>query len=123
MPSRQTQPIVSSILANTAGGEIDLTIDVINGNNTNGATVTASANDLIQSSDLLDSASASQFTGTPIASDPMLGDLANNGSSTTTMRLLLGSPAIGMDANPNSLTTDQRGGVYARTAGSAIDIG
>jgi len=60
--------------------------------------------------------------GTPAAPiDPLLGPLANNGSTTQTHALLAGSPALDTGANPLSLTTDQRGAL--RTAGSGTDIG
>jgi CSLREA domain-containing protein len=51
----------------------------------------------------------------------MLGSLAYYGGPTATHILLIGSPAIDAGSNPNSLTTDQRG--FARTSGSATDIG
>jgi hypothetical protein len=60
-------------------------------------------------------------SGSLNSTDPRLGPLANNGGSTETMLLLLGSPAIdGGDTNffPPS---DQRG--FARPNGSAPDIG
>ncbi len=60
--------------------------------------------------------------GNIIGHDPLLGPLANNGGSTQTMALLVGSPAI--DAGDNAsclLPTDQRGG--ARPIGVSCDIG
>jgi hypothetical protein len=54
--------------------------------------------------------------------NPRLGPLQNNGGSTLTLALLLGSPAI--DAGDNTLSpgpTDQRG--QPRIAGREIDIG
>jgi len=53
--------------------------------------------------------------------DPKVAPVANNGGSTLTMALLLGSPAI--DAGNTSLApmTDQRG--FPRPAGLAADIG
>ena len=60
--------------------------------------------------------------------DPQLGPLQNNGGSTETMALLLGSPAIDHgdpDFDPNTftppMTTDQRGG--PRMINGQIDIG
>ena len=55
--------------------------------------------------------------------DPMLGPLADNGGSTATHALLVGSPAINAGSNPLSLLTDQRGGNFGRVVGSAADIG
>lgn len=52
-------------------------------------------------------------------SDPLLGPLQNNGGSTFTHALLLGSPAL--DAGDTSLLLDQRGGT--RPQGSSDDIG
>ncbi len=58
---------------------------------------------------------------TPV--NPQLTALANNGGTTQTHALIAGSPAIDAGTNPNSLTTDQRGTGFARTLGSATDIG
>jgi hypothetical protein len=52
-----------------------------------------------------------------------LGPLANNGGSTQTCALLVGSPAIDMGSNPASLSYDQRGPGYPRVLGSRADIG
>jgi CSLREA domain-containing protein len=54
--------------------------------------------------------------------NPMLGSLANNGGSTQTHELLVGSPAInGGDCSMGTVLVDQRG--IARPQGSACDIG
>jgi Ca2+-binding RTX toxin-like protein len=65
-----------------------------------------------------------------IGGDPLLSPLGDNGGPTQTMALLPGSPAIdagnsslAVDAQGNPLTTDQRGAVFARTFGAAVDIG
>lgn len=58
-----------------------------------------------------------------ISGDPLLGPLADNGGLTLTHALLTGSPARGTGSNPLSLTTDQRGGSFARTVGGSSDIG
>jgi predicted outer membrane repeat protein len=64
------------------------------------------------------------FIGTPAAPiDPLLGPLADNGGPTQTMALRPGSPAIDRGANPDNLTTDQRGPPYTRTAGIQTDMG
>ncbi len=56
-----------------------------------------------------------------ITADPMLGSLADNGGSTKTMALLLGSPAIDAGSATNCPSTDQRG--VARPHGSGCDLG
>ena len=61
----------------------------------------------------------------------LLGPLYYNGGPTQTMVLMPGSPALGagsvaLAVDPstgNPLTTDQRGSIYARVAGGAVDIG
>ncbi|MGD1704379.1 DUF4347 domain-containing protein [Dapis sp. BLCC M229] len=53
--------------------------------------------------------------------DPLLGDLADNGGPTLTHLPLSNSPAIDAGSNPNSLTTDQRG--EQRLVGEGVDIG
>jgi parallel beta-helix repeat protein len=59
----------------------------------------------------------------PPGQDPMLGQLADNGGPTRTIGLLPGSPLIDAGANPNNLTTDERGAGFPRGNGSAADIG
>ncbi|MET0230899.1 MAG: right-handed parallel beta-helix repeat-containing protein [Rhodanobacteraceae bacterium] len=61
--------------------------------------------------------------GDTIASDPMLGVLADNGGLTQTISLLAGSPAIDAGDNWTALEYDQRGPGHARIAGAACDIG
>ncbi len=53
--------------------------------------------------------------------NPLLGDLADNGGSTLTHLPLPNSPAIDAGSNPNAFTTDQRG--QPRLFGEAVDIG
>jgi hypothetical protein len=56
--------------------------------------------------------------------DPKLAPfLENNGGPTQTLALQSGSPAIGAGNNVEGLSTDQRGGGYARTSGNGTDIG
>jgi hypothetical protein len=71
--------------------------------------------------------------------DPQLGPRTGNGGPTPTMALLAGSPAINAGSNAQAtnpgpdhiagnaddvaLTTDQRGGQFARIAGGTVDIG
>jgi hypothetical protein len=58
-----------------------------------------------------------------IATDPMLGVLADNGGLTQTISLQSGSPAIDAGDNWTGLEYDQRGLGYARVTGAACDIG
>jgi hypothetical protein len=58
-----------------------------------------------------------------ISANPRLGALANNGGSTRTHALLLGSPAIDTGENVGRLTYDQRGPGFPREKGGQIDIG
>src|SRR5208337_2619199 len=62
--------------------------------------------------------------------NPLLGPLADYGGPTQTMALLPGSPAIdagsvalAVDANGNTLTTDQRGAGFPRVINGTVDIG
>jgi predicted outer membrane repeat protein len=55
--------------------------------------------------------------------DPRLGPLANNGGPTQTHALLAGSSAIDRGDNTNVPASDQRGGGFLRSVGSATDIG
>jgi hypothetical protein len=67
---------------------------------------------------------SNNLTGTLLAPlNPLLGPLTNNGGPTATMMPLPGSPAINAGSNPGMLATDQRGPGFARTLGSATDIG
>lgn len=58
-----------------------------------------------------------------LAADPGLAPLAYNGGTTRTHALAQGSPAIDAGSNARGLTTDQRGGIFARIHGEAADIG
>jgi predicted outer membrane repeat protein len=65
-------------------------------------------------------------TGTDIINpNPGLAPLANNGGTTQTHALQVGSPAInaGIPNYSGGLTTDQRGGSFNRVQGDRIDIG
>ena len=55
--------------------------------------------------------------------DPLLAELQDNGSNTSTKALLANSPAIDAGSNPNNLATDQRGEGFDRTVGAGTDIG
>ncbi len=97
----------NSILADSAPGE-----DCYN---TGVGTVPTNVNNLIK--DGTCSAGAVNL----ITSDPMLGALQDNDGNVPTMRLLIGSPAIGAGDNATCLPTDPRG--VARPIGAACDIG
>jgi predicted outer membrane repeat protein len=58
-----------------------------------------------------------------VSGNPLLESLANNGGPTMTHALQPGSPAIHAGANPQDLTTDQRGTGFARETNGATDIG
>ena len=53
----------------------------------------------------------------------MLGPLQDNGGPTQTHALLEGSPAIDSGSNIDGLASDQRGGGFLRSSGTATDIG
>ncbi|MCC7255299.1 MAG: right-handed parallel beta-helix repeat-containing protein [Dokdonella sp.] len=63
------------------------------------------------------------FDFAPATCEPQLAPLTANGGPTATRALLPGSCAIDAGANPDGLTTDQRGSGYPRVLGSAADIG
>jgi hypothetical protein len=75
------------------------------------------------SHDLVVDAGAIALPADTIASDPMLGALADNGGPTRTLALLEGSPAIDAGSNPLDLAFDQRGDGFPREVGGAADIG
>lgn len=81
-----------------------------------------STNNLVQ-----DSTSSGGLTnnvhGNIVGLDPMLDELGWRGGATRSRTLRATSPAINKGANPEALTTDQRGGIYARQVGTAADIG
>ncbi|MCC6970248.1 MAG: hypothetical protein IT434_08510 [Phycisphaerales bacterium] len=101
--------LISCIVAGNTGGDI-----------LNGGLSAGSINNLVQ-----DAAHAGGLTngvnGNIVGIDPLLSALADNGGTTKTMALQAGSPAIGKGLNPANLTTDQRGGLFAR--GASADIG
>ncbi|MFO0836093.1 MAG: choice-of-anchor Q domain-containing protein [Phycisphaerales bacterium] len=101
--------LISCIVAGNTGGDI-----------LNGGLSAGSINNLVQ-----DAAHAGGLTNgvdaNIVGADPLLSALADNGGPTKTMALAAGSPAIGKGLNPANLTTDQRGGPFAR--GASVDIG
>ena len=63
------------------------------------------------------------ITSAALGCDPRLGSLGDNGGSTPTHGLLSGSCAIDAGPASPSVSTDQRGGGFARKVGAASDIG
>jgi hypothetical protein len=61
--------------------------------------------------------------GDTLTGDPGLAPLAFNGGPTKTHALATNSIALDVGLNPLNLTTDQRGGNFARVIGTAADIG
>jgi hypothetical protein len=121
LPVAATLRLSNSILSGAPHGASDLFNNVVNGNGTNLAVVTADAPNLIEKT-------AATIGGTQpiIGIDPMLGALASNGGPTQTLALLTGSPAIdagSVAAVPAGVTTDQRGAGFARISGSTVDLG
>ena len=118
-------------LAIIYGGDIVVQNSVISGNSN------ANAPDILVQYDHVDSSfsligSTTGFTesnGTgnlAPGTDPMLGQLQDNGGPTWTMAPLPGSPLIDSGSNalvPADLTTDQRGSSFDRIFGSTVDIG
>ena len=105
----------SSLIANnTATGEYDLSV----ANNTGSFTITFSG-----SNNLVRSTFASVPPDTIKFSCPLLGPLRDNGGGTPTHALLSGSAGIDVGINSAGQAFDQRGSPYARTSGTAPDIG
>jgi predicted outer membrane repeat protein len=118
--------LISTSDPSFAGGGIKINTSTLNyyntilANNTtddcnteSGLTVSNNVNNLVE---------VSTGCGTPaLTSDPKLGPLMNNGGSTRTHGLQIGSPAIDAGDNSTCLTTDQRG--ISRPQGAQCDIG
>jgi hypothetical protein len=103
--------LANSILANAVGGDDVATKFWLTG--TGSAAIAASAPNIVQ-------AGGAAVTGiAPIADDPLLGPLQNNGGPTATMELLSGSPALGAGDEASAPLADQRG--VTRT--NRVDLG
>ncbi len=97
-----TTTLTDSILSNTTGG-VDLINNVVNGANTNTATVTLSGPNLVM-------ASSGTISGTAaLTADPQLGMPQNNGGPTPTMAITSSSPASAAGTSVVGIATDQRG--------------
>ena len=109
-----TADIESSII-----GQSDVQVqsrDFITTFDDNGQLVITGGNNLIRSQ--------GDFQNITISTDdPLLGPLANNGGPTFTHALPVGSPAINMGNNLQSLADDQRGDSFSRVIGGTADIG
>ena len=99
----------STIVAGNSGGDVAF-----------GVLDPASANNLIQDSSTAGGLSDG-VNANIIGEDPLISPLASNGGPTQTHALAPDSPAIGAGVNTGDLTTDQRGGMFAR--GPMVDIG
>jgi len=114
-----------------AGGTRPLTLEstIVAGNTaaSGGDDVSGSANISFSLLGVIDGATisgANNLVGTKVSPlNPVLGPLANNGGPTRTHMLLAGSPAIDQGANPQGLSTDQRGPGFQRVVNGSADIG
>jgi hypothetical protein len=111
-----TRPTLLPVLENT------LVAGNTSGDNVQGM-VQSNGHNLIE-----DPTGASGLTSGDITGqDPRLGPLTNNGGLLPTLALLPGSPAIDAGdsavATAAGLTADQRGPLFARITGAAVDIG
>ncbi|NEQ37992.1 MAG: DUF4347 domain-containing protein [Okeania sp. SIO3I5] len=103
--------VTSSIIS----GNINSDVDSVENDNT----LTSGDNNLIGTGNAINDFNGNNDqTG---LTNPLLGELADNGGSTLTHLPLPNSPAIDVGSNPNNLDTDQRDEL--RFVGSAVDIG
>ncbi len=103
--------VTSSIIS----GNVNSDVDSVESNNT----LISGDNNLIGTGNAINDFNGdNDQTG---VTDPLLGDLADNGGTTLTHLPLPNSPAIDAGSNPNNLNTDQRG--EQRFVGRAVDIG
>ena len=109
--------IASSIVAENNGADFGLEFANY------ASTITDGGNNLIGNADGISDFTVSTLVGSAASPiDPMVGTLQNNGGPTETHALQQGSPAIDAGANPDNLTTDQRGAGFPRDI-NGIDIG
>jgi hypothetical protein len=108
--------------------QVNVTNSILSGNsgqdiyNWNGSTIDAGGANIIPA---VGNAGTLVGGGTISSANPLLGPLANNGGPTLTMMPQPGSPAIdaGVSILAAGLLYDQRGPVYPRVVGKAVDIG
>ena len=116
-----TMTLIDTIVDN---GTAPFTATAFMPNTTSGATNLGSANLDVRQFDLvrsMHSIGAATITGSPLASDPLLGRLRGNGGPTPTMAPAAGSPVI--DVSHSCPSTDQRGLRRPDNGESACDIG
>jgi hypothetical protein len=106
-----TMLLRSTILSDNTGG------DVTGG----GASVAPGSTHNLISTAWAAGGFADGVDGNVVGFSPNLGPLSSNGGATQTHAPAFGSPALGAGSNPLGLTTDQRGGLFAR--GDPVDIG
>ncbi|NEO55452.1 MAG: DUF4347 domain-containing protein [Okeania sp. SIO3B5] len=105
----------STVTSSIVSGNINSDVDSVENNNT----LTSGDNNLIGTGNAINDFNGdNDQTG---ITNPLLGDLADNGGPTLTHLPLPDSPAIDAGSNPNALTTDQRG--EPRFVGEGVDIG
>lgn len=109
----------------SGGGGISLNSTIAFGNIGGGAVYgdDLGGNVSISGANNLVGVSTIPLPGDTLASDPLLGPLANNGGPTLTHAIPAGSPAADAGNNAAGLTTDQRGAGFPRVSGAAADIG
>jgi hypothetical protein len=123
-----TVTLFNTILATSVGASNNLVNNEVNGSQTNIATVTFSAKNLVTSH--VDLSGGTCLGAPTVTVDPKLGPLAKNGGPTPTMALLFGSPAIDQGLS-NGLLTDERGSSrpvllansFVAAGGDGSDIG
>jgi len=93
--------LTNTLIANSTSGG-----DCVNGA---GGSITSASHNLIEDSGANACGLTDGVNGNIIGQDPKLGPLADNGGSTVTHALLVGSPAIDAGTNTGCPATDQRG--------------